>query len=290
MRSIFKFKKVALFLLLLLFSIIYFSLSTQTVTSTFAGDSTMDHPDFNSVSVEKWKSLSSKKIFFGHHSVGENIISGMMKIDGSSPHINLNIVETMDPAVLTSAGIFAHGDVGHNFEPLSKIAAFKSVMDNGLGNKVDIAFMKFCFVDIGTESDLTRIFTEYKSTLKQLGQTYPDTTFVHVTVPLFVEPSGMKSQLKLLIKKLLGRNNYYENTAKARLNSMIRAEYAGKEPLFDLAAFEATRPDGSKLTFKSGGIEYEALVPEYSSDGGHLNSAGQEVLAKALLAFLANLD
>ena len=249
----------------------------------------MSNVDFEKVSQDQWNALNSKKIFFGHHSVGTNIIEGIKKLDKNSPYIDLNILKTTDPISINQSGILAHGKVGENFDPISKIDSFRFIMESGVGNKVDIAFMKFCFVDIGTQTDLIKIFDNYRNTMAQLKKEFPATTFVHVTVPLVLEPEGMKANAKQFIKKMLVKNNLYENTGKARYNQLIRKEYLGKEPIFDLAEFESTYPDGSRLTYTVDDMEYEALIPEYASDVGHLNERGQEVLAKALLVFLSNL-
>lgn len=254
------------------------------------GGDDMINVDFEKVSLDQWNSLNSKKIFFGHHSVGTNIIKGIKKLNKNSPYIDLNILKTTDPISINESGILAHGKVGENFDPISKIESFRSIMESGVGNKVDIAFMKFCFVDIGTQTDLIKIFDNYRNTMAQLKKEFPAITFVHVTVPLVLEPEGIKANAKKIIKKMLVKNNLYENTAKAHYNQLIRNEYSGKEPIFDLAEFESTYPDRSRLTYTVDDMEYEALIPEYAADVGHLNKQGQEVVAKALLAFLASLD
>ena len=45
-----------------------------------------------------WKTLSKKKIFFGHQSVGFDIIDGIKDIMKENPQIKLNIVETSNPS------------------------------------------------------------------------------------------------------------------------------------------------------------------------------------------------
>lgn len=63
----------------------------------------------------------------------------------------------------------------------------------------------------------------------------------------------------------------------------------GKEPVFDIAGIEAVQDNGKKTLFKFKGIEYLAMNPKYSSDGGHLNSTGSKIVAQAFLIFLANI-
>jgi len=74
-----------------------------------------------------------------------------------------------------------------------------------------------------------------------------------------------------------------------RIQRSARAEYAGREPLFDLAAIQSARPGGGRMVFESNGKEYLALAPELTSDGGHLNEQGKRVVAEALLAELARI-
>jgi hypothetical protein len=69
----------------------------------------------------------------------------------------------------------------------------------------------------------------------------------------------------------------------------MRREYGGREPLFDLAAVESTRPDGSRETLSLGGKTAFALHPGYTNDGSHLNEVGRRRAAEALLTLLARL-
>jgi lysophospholipase L1-like esterase len=56
-----------------------------------------------------------------------------------------------------------------------------------------------------------------------------------------------------------------------------------------MAAVESTYPDGRPCTFRVAGRTYESLVPEYTTDGGHLNERGRRAVAAQLLVFLAGL-
>jgi hypothetical protein len=114
-------------------------------------------------------------------------------------------------------------------------------------------------------------------------------TFVHVTVPLTTEP-GLKEAAKNFVKRFLGRprSSRLDNVRRARYNELLREAYAGREPLFDLARLESTRPDGTRQLFREDGRDYEALVPAYTDDGGHLNASGRQMAARALLEFLAS--
>jgi hypothetical protein len=97
--------------------------------------------------------------------------------------------------------------------------------------------------------------------------------------------------LKAGIKKILGRpaGGYSGNVSRNRFNEMIRSEYEGKEPLFDLAYWEATLPDGERSVFTWEGATYDSLAGEYTEDGGHLNRDGSRWVAERFLVFLAGL-
>ena len=150
-----------------------------------------------------WQLLSHKKIYFGHQSVGNNIIDGIKDIMKENSKIKLNIVKTNDPKMFTIP-IFAHSPIGKNMNPISKIDAFAKFMEQGIGNKADFAFFKFCYVDITRNTDINQIFTYYKNTMKHLKEKYPKTTFIHITVPLTIVQTGFKVWIKKIISRPIG--------------------------------------------------------------------------------------
>jgi len=229
-----------------------------------------------------WQKLAGKKIFFGHQSVGYNIVDGLEQIEKQVPRIKLNIVEIKRASDLNGAE-FAHSSIGENEDPYSKMQAFADYVENGIGAKADIAFFKFCYVDINAYSDVDKIFMEYKKTMEQLKKKYPRIIFIHSTTPLTESRTSVRS----LIKAALGKEDH--NIKRNRYNEMLRKEYRGKEPLFDLAQAESTRPDGTRSTFTSNGTTYYSLTTEYTDDGGHLNELGQQAVAQELLLLLAEL-
>jgi len=228
------------------------------------------------------KKVAAKKIYFGHQSVGYNILDGVNDILKNEPGIKINMVKTSDPSAFSSA-VFAHDNVGLNDDPLSKLVDFERKLKQGIGNSADIAFFKFCYVDIIRGTDTERIFSEYKSAMERFKKEYPRTTFVHVTVPLTVPTPPLKA----FVKRLLGREE--NNINRNIFNDMLRKEYEGKEPLFDLAKVESTYTDGSRAVFKRGGASYFSLVPEYTDDGGHLGEKGRKVVALEFIRFLSSL-
>ena len=236
-----------------------------------------------------WEKLAQKKIFFGHQSVGNNIMKGIEELMKKNPSIRLHVLESSKPSDFSS-GIFAHSQIGRNEDPEYKIHDFVRVMDKGIGGKADIAFFKFCFVDIDSGTDVEKLFTDYKNTMAMLKEKYPQTMFVHCTVPLLRKKITTP---KSLLKKLLGKDDGFfdnsHNVARNRFNDLLRKEYEGRAPIFDLAGIESTYPDGSRETFTANGKRYYSLVPEYTYDGGHLNELGRTKAAEQLLLLLVSL-
>jgi hypothetical protein len=121
-----------------------------------------------------------------------------------------------------------------------------------------------------------------------LERDFPDVTFVYVTVPLTTE-QGFISKLKTKLKTLVGVSDRFgqaANLARERLNALIRREYGGRH-LFDLAAIESTKPDGTRVSGRYDNQEYFALYDGYAADIGHLNAVGSKIAATAFLEAIA---
>ncbi len=243
--------------------------------------------DIKNIPGSVWKNLSEKKIYFGHQSVGFNIIDGMNDVIKENPQVKLNIVETNDQSEFDKP-LFAHSRVGENQDPISKNNAFKDIMKKGIGASADFSFFKYCYIDIKSETDIEKLFIEYRDVLAQLKNDYPGTTFIHVTVPLVVVQKGSRVWVKKMIGRAIG--GYDDNIRRNQFNEKLRDHYLGKEPVFDLGRIESTFINGSIETFSKDGKVYSAMVPQYASDGRHLNEKGRKIVAEQLLIFLANLS
>jgi hypothetical protein len=230
---------------------------------------------------EKLLSLSHKKVFFGHQSVGQNIVDGITDVMGTTPLIRLNIRETMSPGDFDKP-IFAHSFIGTNLNPSSKIKAFRDILDSGVGQVADIAFLKLCYIDINRSTDLRALFKEYDETIAYLKAKFPKLKIITVTVPLMSRPIRIRSK----IAKLLGRWQWDDqnNVKRNEFNEMLRSRYG--ESLFDLAKSESTTLLGKRAVFKKDNKTYDLLVKSYTDDGGHLNALGRQVAAIDLLLYL----
>jgi hypothetical protein len=267
------------------------SIETMSILKIRAriGSNSIKLPSIDDFPKECWGKLAGKKIFFGHQSVGFNIVDGITDIISMRDDIKLNIVESRDCSVF-SRPVFAHSQVGRNMDPVSKIKSFVDIMDAGVGEKADIAFFKLCYIDITRDSDPQEIFNLYSNALEELKERYPKTKFLHVTVPLCSTPRGIERNLKQSIKLLIGKPGALDdNIKREHYNELLRSAYSGTEPLFDLALIETVNPDGYRCYAVKGEEKVHVMVPEYTEDGGHLNSQGKKKIAEQLLISLAEM-
>ena len=239
------------------------------------------------VSSVEWEKIAAKKIYFGHQSVGYNIMTGVSELARDSGARAINIKETKDSNDFNQP-IFAHSPVGKNHDPISKINDFKLVIDDGLGDKVDIAFFKFCYVYIYQSTDIKVLFDHYVIAMDDLGLRYKKIKFSHFTIPVKVKPAGIKAN----IKKLMGMtiSGEEDNLKRNDFNRMLKEKYGSTGRVFDLAGHEATYMDGSINVTKTNGRDNIFLIPEYSDDGRHLNYIGSKIVGGHLLKFLASLS
>jgi lysophospholipase L1-like esterase len=233
-----------------------------------------------------WQKVTKRKIYFGHQSVGNNILAGISDIIKESGRTDMHVAGTRSPAEFAGP-VFAHSSIGENEQPLVKINDFAQALQSGIGNTADFAMMKLCYVDINAGTDVAKLFDQYRTTMSKLKASYPKTRIIHMTVPLTTLQSGWKGW----VKKMMGKpvSGYLENIKRQEYNMILRKEYEGKEPLFDLAKIESTFPDGRKSGFQNGEKFIDALVPEYTDDGGHLNNKGRDRVARQLLLFIASI-
>ena len=225
--------------------------------------------------------VSRTEVFFGHQSVGMNILEGVSSVYAAHGMTGPPIEQGAAPG--KDGGFIDHAFIGENGEPLLKIQDFAAQLRAGLGKQVDVAMMKLCYVDITSGTDVRAVFDAYRNTMAALQREFPHVTFIYVTMPLTTQP-GLLSRVKSL---LTGRGgSAADNAARERFNALIRQQYAGGH-LFDLAAAESTTPDGGRVSGTYDGQRYYALYDGYASDPGHLNAEGAQVAAAAWLKAVA---
>jgi hypothetical protein len=227
--------------------------------------------------------VSRTRVFFGHQSVGMNVLDGVLGVYAAHG-VAAPTIEHGSAHASKDGGFIDHEFIGENEKPWSKIADFDAKVRAGVGSRIDVALMKLCYIDITSNTDVDALFVRYRDTLAALERDFPQVTFVHVTVPLMTD-TGHLSKLK---SRLTGNTRFgpAENAVREQINLLIRREYA-RAHLFDLAAIESTGPDGSRAAGKYRGRPYYHLRPGYASDSGHLNDEGGRIAAAAWLRAIA---
>ena len=231
--------------------------------------------------------LERSRIFFAHQSVGENVVEGVAALQRDSRASSLHVVD-LTAAESAPGGFFAHARLGENGYPKGKTDAFVSALEGGLGRHTDMAFQKYCFVDIDAQTNVQQLFDYYRGAMNRVRQEFPHLRLVHVTAPLVHVQSGPRA----VVKRLIGRapDHYEDNMARERFNTLMRSEYRGREPVFDLAAIEASRPGERPTPLRFHDSDVFELLPDYAAaDGAHLNEIAQKRIATELLVFLANV-
>ncbi len=228
-------------------------------------------PTSSPISAAQLKTAATKRVFFGHQSVGWNVVNGVADLYSAAKIAGppQAWVESPSSAISpTTGGVLAHTEVGVNGSPDGKVDDFAAYLRGGVGAKVQVAVVKYCYVDIYQGADVTARFNHYRSAMASLEAEFPEVTFLYATNPL---ETGASSS----------------NAARTQFNALVRAEYASTGRLWDIALIESTRPDGSRLAGTVDGKRYEALYSGYTSDGGHLNATGGKLVAAELLRLVA---
>lgn len=225
-------------------------------------------------------------LFFGHQSVGADLLCGLteLKEDIGAPVPEL--VELTEFECTQSNFTLVHTRVGTNGDPVSKLIAFRQLLDSSKLSTVDAALLKFCYVDVTTLSAARSLVNTYASFMEELTKRHSRLRIVHCTIPLRLLPSGPYA----FLRRAMGHQHpqYQANLAREWFNEQLRSEHAGDD-LFDLALLESTSRSGQRCMHDIGGDRVPSLAPEWTSDGGHLNECGRKMLATEFFNFLSAL-
>jgi hypothetical protein len=229
------------------------------------------------------KAIAGVRIFWGHQSVGGNVLEGLKGLLTES-QTAWPIVE-MGSAPLPNGPALLHQRIGENGNPKGKMDAFARSIRELAEPKPKLAFMKLCYVDVNRDTDVDKLIEYYSKIVTQLKSEHPSVVFAHATVPLAPEASGIKDRLKHWVGVELKKER--DNLRRVRYNALLRKTFPD-DPLFDLERIESTRQDGTRVQFQLDGQTAYALAKEYSGDGsGHLNVFGKKLAAMGLVGFLA---
>jgi hypothetical protein len=199
--------------------------------------------------------------------------------------VPLRVVQTREPAAVTGPA-FVHFLAGQNRDYASKNAAVLRLLESRTRAQRPILLLKYCYVDINSPRDSSRMFEAYRDTVEAIEFEHPDVTVVHATIPLTTVEGAFKSGAM----QFAGRPTRREAAiARHRYNELVRAEFAATGPIFDLAKVEATQPDGTLAGFTAGGCIIETLASHNTDDGSHLNVRCQRAAAESLLDVLSDV-
>jgi lysophospholipase L1-like esterase len=237
----------------------------------------------DSIPSASWARLADARIYFGHQSVGGNILEGLRELSAARTSGKLKIIRSREGSSRT-AGLVEF-TIGENGRPESKTKDFAASLQEIDDNATAIAIFKYCYLDITPETNVELLFASHRKALQEMRARHPNLTFVHVTAPL----TRLESGPRFLTKRLLGRPTTRDaNVKRNRFNAMLREEYAG-EPMFDLAKIESTSPNGSRSFFNEGSSVVYTLAPELTDDGGHLNATGRRAAAREFTAVISSV-
>ena len=215
------------------------------------------------------------RVFFGHQSVGDNILAGLRAFDDTSA-TNLRIIDGA-PSAEATGGFVAEFHAGINGDPQSKIDAFAAALAASPAGAFDVALLKFCYVDVTANTDVRTVVETYMAAIADLQRQYPDITFLYATVPL---TTGR--DLKRTIKSWIGRdegNGPEDNRIRQVFNATLRDRLAGTGLLFDIAAVQAAVDQSTTTVRGEGDGRYYVMHDAYASDPGHLNALGSSAAA-----------
>lgn len=243
------------------------------------------NPSLADVTAAQWQRLAERRIFFGHQSVGGNILEGVRAVLVANPQIRLRLVQSRDPAVI-SVPALVEAPVGRNTDPGSKAADFVAMLDEGVGGSDGVAMYKFCYVDVNAQTDPAALFQLYRESVERVRARHPELTIVHITMPLMTVDRSTRQVVRRILR---GASQADIEARRVEYNRLLLEAYGGREPLFDLARLESTRPQGTRSYFLREGKPVFTLADEWNADGGHLNEAGQRFVGEQFLIFLARL-
>ena len=213
--------------------------------------------------------IRSLKIFFQHASVGQNIydgVTGLGALDAAKYALVTEQFSAGDQSDL-KAWLGSHVGWADYYEGnpgwSAKVSDFSAnAGTQGIAPLVDVAMMKFCFIDQDAD------FATYRDAMVALQAAYPNTTFVWWTMPLCATGDA-------------------DNKKRNAFNQSVRAYVSANGLwLYDIADIESHDAAGTYLLDSVGGA---FLCADFTTDGGHLNDAGCARAGKAMWVLLSNI-
>ena len=232
----------------------------------------------------RWSAIAQRMVYFGHQSVGSDVCAGIQEL-ATDYALPLTVVQTREPQSVTGPA-FVSFLAGRHRDYASKNAAILRLLESSTRARNPLVLLKYCYGDISSPREYTIVFDAYRDTVDTIQFEHPDVALVHTTIPLTTVEGGFKARTK----RYLGRTTRRDvAVARHRYNELLRAEFGGFEPIFDLAQIQATTPDGTVSGFTSDGHRIETLAVENTNSGTDLSARCRRVAAEALLDVLATV-
>ena len=228
--------------------------------------------------------LTKARIFFGHQSVGRNVLEGLVE-NSDQVKSPLRIVRADSASIDSLPGLF-HADIGKNREPIRKIEAFTRFVLESRERNYDVVILKFCYDDLrhGGFDRAHALVEEYAKSVAAVRTTAPQLRLIRATIPLRADPLGWKTAIKRLLNRSTEEDA--DNQLRNVFNSELRKRFAG-EAIFDIAEIESTLRQGQRSYFISGNDTIYTLAAIYTADGGHLNALGRQHVAADFIRVVA---
>jgi hypothetical protein len=211
--------------------------------------------------------IGQLKWYFAHASVGGNMMNGIydLRTMNSSFYQLQSVSEDGTPPASTQTGaIYEHNRGNPGWQ--AKFDQFQICVSNGWRFPlVNLAMNKLCYIDPAANLNY------YLNSMTGLEAAYPETVFVYVTIPLTTATDN---------------DNYLRSLFNDGVRDWVRTN---NRVLFDIADMEAHDTNGVRCTFTYNSRVCERLCDAYTSDGGHLNSAGAQLVARGYYALGAAL-
>ncbi len=229
--------------------------------------------------------IREARIFFGHQSVGANLIVGIDEICDQFKLPGINFIKP-DATGNQDKGFFAYTKIGENNNPQSKCHEFERLLRNELSGSVDIAILKLCYADIDRETNVDEVFRFYKEIIDGLAEDFPSKQILAATLPLRQNHQGMS----IFLRELAGRPNKskLDNFRRNEFNRRLY-EYYPPGRLLDFATWESTKADSKREFYTMNGQKCFSLFEGYTDDGGHLNKSGRRAIAVEFIRKLADI-
>ena len=262
----------------------------ETGAAGTAAEVAIDLTPLDRVGDACWSELRTRRMYFAHQAIGSEMLTGVRELMRRKPDMAFTITayaepDTGDGTVFSAfdTPALVEASAGKRGNPERKIEDFSKFLRSSEGLKVDVAVLKLCYGDIGRFTDVEGLFDRYTKAIEEIRRERPNIHFIHCTVPLKAEEHGARARLK----RLVGAGSNASNAARSRYNDFVRQRFPEAQ-VFDIAAIESHRPDGTMATVDVGGKRVQTLADEYTEDGAHLNPLGQQILAREFLLTLSH--